>query len=128
MWINLEKEQLQLLRSAMIVTMPTHPEAVSIVTKIDETFREAEEAGGWPAMAREIYGEDGKVEVDGDAVVSHGDDPGAYVMAWVWVTEDEMGISKECEGCFERHPVGVLEDGLCPACCDDEDQEDDEEE
>jgi hypothetical protein len=37
------------------------------------------------ARARELHGIDGEVEVDSGAVVSRGDDPGAYVQAWVWV-------------------------------------------
>ncbi|MEZ5846505.1 MAG: hypothetical protein R3C70_07125 [Geminicoccaceae bacterium] len=37
------------------------------------------------AAARTIYGEEGKIEIDDDAVVSRGDDDGAYVQAWVWV-------------------------------------------
>lgn len=28
---------------------------------------------------------EGELEVDPDAIVSEGDDPGAYVQAWVWV-------------------------------------------
>lgn len=35
--------------------------------------------------AKRIHSEDGEVEVDSDAVVSRGDDDGAYVAAWVWV-------------------------------------------
>lgn len=35
--------------------------------------------------AREIYHKDGETEIDAGAIVSRGDDPGAYVMAWVWV-------------------------------------------
>lgn len=29
-----------------------------------------------------------------------------------------------CKRCSEEHPVGVLEDGLCPPCCDAEQVED----
>ncbi len=32
---------------------------------------------------------DGEIEVDDNALVSEGEDPGAYVMAWVWVSNDE---------------------------------------
>jgi hypothetical protein len=37
--------------------------------------------------ARDQYGEEGACEIDDNAVVSHGSDPGAYVQAWVWVEE-----------------------------------------
>lgn len=35
--------------------------------------------------ATRIHASDGELEVDVDAEVSRGDDPGAYVQAWVWV-------------------------------------------
>lgn len=39
--------------------------------------------------AKELYHEDGQIEVDGNAPVSIGDDDGAYVEAWVWVPAKE---------------------------------------
>lgn len=41
------------------------------------------------ARARELYCEEGEIEVDGNARISHGDDDGAYVEAWVWVPFEE---------------------------------------
>jgi hypothetical protein len=35
--------------------------------------------------AKELYHEEGEIEIDGDALVSIGGDDGAYVAAWVWV-------------------------------------------
>jgi hypothetical protein len=44
------------------------------------------------AKARELYQQDGEIEVDDGAVVSRNDDRdsshGAYVQAWVWVDDD----------------------------------------
>lgn len=37
--------------------------------------------------------EEGGVEVDAEAVVSKGEDAGAYVMAWLWVSDEEAGIA-----------------------------------
>jgi hypothetical protein len=48
--------------------------------KNDEWFR---------SRARELYHEDGEIEVDSNALVSAGDDDGAYVQAWVWVPLEE---------------------------------------
>jgi hypothetical protein len=42
------------------------------------------------AKARELYAEDGKIEVDDGAKVSRGADNGAYVQAWVWVAFEEV--------------------------------------
>ena len=44
--------------------------------KSDEWFR---------TRAKELYCEEGQIEVDDNARVSIGDDDGAYVEAWVWV-------------------------------------------
>lgn len=66
------------------------------------------------------------LEVDQDAVVSPGGDPGAWVQAWIWISDEEAGIEEtaECNRCGETHPVGVMEDDMCPACVDAEDGED----
>lgn len=52
----------------------------------DEEYRE---------LARQQYASEGEIEIDDEAVVSRGDDPGAYVQAWVWVAapdkEDDDG-------------------------------------
>ena len=45
----------------------------------DEEFR---------AEAKKQYEVEGECEIDDDAVVSRGDDNGAYVQAWVWVYEE----------------------------------------
>ncbi len=34
--------------------------------------------------------DEGHIEVDDNATVSHGSDPGAYVQAWLWVSKEEM--------------------------------------
>jgi len=36
-------------------------------------------------QAKKLYERDGEIEIDANATVSEGDDPGAYVQAWVWV-------------------------------------------
>jgi hypothetical protein len=47
---------------------------------------------GWfRSRAKELYCEDGEIEVDGDARVSIGAEDGAYVQAWVWVSSKEEG-------------------------------------
>lgn len=39
--------------------------------------------------ARELHASEGELEIDDDAVVSRGDDHGAYVSAWVWVPDPD---------------------------------------
>jgi len=48
--------------------------------KTDEWFRN---------RAKELYNEDGRIEVDDRARVSAGTDDGVYVEAWVWVPFEE---------------------------------------
>jgi hypothetical protein len=45
---------------------------------------------------------DGEIEVNDPAVVSPGDDPGAYVMAWIWVSDEAAGVTSE-EPQFRNH-------------------------
>ena len=40
--------------------------------------------------AKREYGREGEIEIDSNAIVSRGDDPGAYVAAWVWVSNSEV--------------------------------------
>ena len=48
------------------------------------------------AAERNYSSED--IQVDSNAIVSQGaDDPGAFVAAWVWVTNEEAGIKEEGE-------------------------------
>lgn len=46
-----------------------------------EQYREA---------ASGLYTEEGKIEIDSNAKISKGDDPGAYVQAWVWVYDKDV--------------------------------------
>lgn len=74
---------------------------------------------------------EGALEVDETAVVSRGDDPGAYVMAWLWISNTEAGIAdgeeKEEEGdqiCSEcgaevNEIIGCPDGAeICRACFD----------
>jgi hypothetical protein len=38
-----------------------------------------------------------ELEVDADAIVSPGGDPGAFVMTWTWVSNEKAGIDEEEE-------------------------------
>ena len=62
-----------------------------IASNTDETDQKYREA------ADNEYGHDGECEIDDGAPVSRGNDPGAYVQAWVWVSNQEAGIAGEDE-------------------------------
>lgn len=40
----------------------------------------------------ESLARDGEIEVDESPVISKGDDPGAYVQAWLWVSDEDAGL------------------------------------
>ncbi|HYW43078.1 MAG TPA: hypothetical protein VE959_09480, partial [Bryobacteraceae bacterium] len=48
-------------------------------------------------QAQADYMRDGEIEIDDGAVVSRGSDQGAYVQAWVWVSDDSLpeGVGSE---------------------------------
>ena len=52
--------------------------------------REKAIKAAYVAAADELHGRDGECEVDDNAKVSMGADPGAYVQAWVWVYDSDM--------------------------------------
>jgi hypothetical protein len=95
-------------------TIMSDEEKAEQQTAIAEAYREA---------AREQC-RDGELEVDDGAVVSFGGDPGAYVAAWIWVSDEDAGI-KQCARCdrTEVNPpdaadwIEDFEDNvLCPQC------------
>lgn len=58
------------------------------------TFSQCVEAFADPAEARTVekargMAREGELEVDEITVVSRGEDNGAYVMAWLWVEDDD---------------------------------------
>jgi hypothetical protein len=48
--------------------------------------------------AHKEYHQEGEIEIDDTTVVSEGDDPGAYVLAWVWVDDQAAGIVRDEDG------------------------------
>jgi hypothetical protein len=47
--------------------------------------------------ARKKWHRDGEIEIDWQTEVSVSDDGGAYVQAWVWVSNEEAGVPGEEE-------------------------------
>lgn len=92
MWVALNDTLLGRVRLALAGTPEVLEEFDDAVwpagTSIDD------DAAFVAVAAREYTDED--VVIDQDAVVSRADE-GAYVMAWVWVTNDEAGIQESDE-------------------------------
>ncbi len=77
----------------------------SVDPVLDEAYREA---------AISEYADEGRIEIDSNALVSHGDDDGAYVAAWVWVDRDDVPLC----ACGARNDDGEGFDGMCGSCAD----------
>jgi len=93
MWIDLSKEQLQLIHASLGAL--TIQEALQIRSMIESTINASDgRDDAWREKAKELYQVDGEVEIDPGAVVSHSNH-GAYVGAWVWVENSDMGIEDD---------------------------------
>jgi hypothetical protein len=67
------------------------------LAKIDERSPEGKRRAALREMADEQHGEEGGIEIDGDAATSEGDDNGSYVAAWLWVDFAETPFDKEAD-------------------------------
>lgn len=95
MWIHLESEELEHILSAL--KRYNNAESRRLIGLIEQKAQDQEGLQDWIDKARTLYQKDGKVEVDDGAIVSLSEDGGAYVMAWVWVSNADMGIKDEDE-------------------------------
>jgi hypothetical protein len=76
---------------ALTLSLPPREREPATDPHLDQLYREA---------ARKIYQRDGAVEIDDNAVISYGSDPGAYVAAWVWVYDDSVNeLAPQCYRC-----------------------------
>lgn len=78
------------------------------------TYTEAELA--FIQEARNQYASD-EIEIDEEPKTSPSDE-GCWVAAWVWVSNDEAGICRECGDPGADNGEGY--DGLCGNCADKE--------
>lgn len=58
-------------------------------TKVDKDGLTKKQREDYIRRAKEQYYEEGAVEIDDNAKISVGSDPGVYVQAWVWVYDKE---------------------------------------
>jgi hypothetical protein len=76
----------------------------------------------YQAAARDLYHKCGELEIDDDPAVSAGEDPGAYVAAWVWVSNEEAGVQPEYwhpKSIWDDHPTFPVEDWRYECANDD---------
>lgn len=88
LYIPLTKDEQELVFS-LLTRFDVSDLGLSLSSKIME-FQESQESELAEKYRAAATNKDGELEVDGNAIVSFGDDPGAYVMAWQWVSEDDL--------------------------------------
>jgi hypothetical protein len=144
MWINLDDQQLEYVKAAMIAFAEGNERDAKlfwteelretrerleqeakdyrvIAAKIDEAKADFDEDDPYRAAAKEDA--DDELEIDDDAVVSPGSDPGAWVHAWVWIPERKAGLFT-CEECSGLFTVDRCADGdTCDECARDDDDD-----
>lgn len=104
----------QLVEKALKVLTGTFGEAYQLIAERNAS----EEDSPYIAYAQSDLAKGGELEIDDTTAVSHGGDAGAYVHAWVWVSDEEAGIER-CSECGAILPeAGDGEDGLCADCAD----------
>ncbi|MCO5145398.1 MAG: hypothetical protein M9895_04360 [Aquamicrobium sp.] len=128
MWLNLDDKEIAIIKFALASAIgdgPAVDHGAAIIAKIQAN--EAENP--LDAAYRNAVETNDELEVDDDAIVSLGADPGAWVHAWVWVTNEQIGITdiddadrgdaNNCRTCGEKYdPYGDGYDGECPDCAD----------
>lgn len=90
MWINLDDKEVEAVLRALSSDKKTKPLAEQIKELIAD--RKDPLNGKYVSAVETV---DGELEVDDDAVVSRGGDPGAYVMCWTWVSNEQAGVTPE---------------------------------
>lgn len=150
MWINLDDRQMTLIESALafrisevkrtIDTLLSGNQPQELIERLEAKQKEMQatldkfgerRSDFDPADPYRSYlmtQADDEMEVDEDAIVSPGSDPGAFVHAWIWVTNSDAGVPDEddedtcrtCGAIYEDGGDGF--DGECPDCADKTDQ------
>lgn len=92
MWINLSEIEMKMI-SARIFAL-TSPEGEKLKQKIDAALNQPEDERVEAELYREVavdkFEDEGELEFDDVPAISFGDDKGAYVMCWCWVSEDNL--------------------------------------
>lgn len=147
MWVNLDDNQLDIIKGAMIALAEDDKEAAqlfwndavpdakaareaclsraanyeAIAKCIDDRRSGFDPADPWREAAKEQAHDE--LEIDEDAVVSPGSDPGAWVHAWIWITDEQAGrfTCTECSSVFTLDRRYCAAEDICDECVAKED-------
>jgi hypothetical protein len=82
-YILVSDADLSLLEAAFGRDHPLCATARDAIADLDDP------AAGKYRAAATAHARDGELEIDHNAIVSRGEDAGAYVMAWLWVSDED---------------------------------------
>lgn len=125
MMCRITEDQFKCLEKAIASLGPIAKDAASVLASLKA--EDAEQREGFPKEVRDFAMErmnrDGSAEIDSDAIVSVGDDDGAYIMSWVWVDGEALrehsgeASCDECGGPIEGSPEDDDDvEQLCEEC------------
>jgi hypothetical protein len=82
-------------------------EARDLARQLDTLAEELDPTPGAQAYvaAAKLHGKEGELEIDDNARVSKGDDDGAYVEAWIWVSDEDAELGERCDECDALIPT-----------------------
>lgn len=83
---------------------------------VDDQAEDAETKVAYLTAAMDLHAVEGDLEFDEGADVSLGDDAGAYVQAWKWVSAEDAHLC--CEPGCHTALDGEGYDGRCGTCAD----------
>lgn len=97
MWIQLNEEEAELMKQLLRhqVHELMNDDAKRLLSYIECSAEEASQSDPYREAAYKHRGDD--FGIDEDALVSNGADKGAWVHAWIWITDDEAGLSGDNE-------------------------------
>jgi hypothetical protein len=91
MYLSFTDQDVETALQALMIAAPTNPGALELIEKINQHKNKNKYDDQFIDAANEQYAEDGSIEIYQDTIVSQEND-GAYVMAWVYVTNSEAKI------------------------------------
>jgi hypothetical protein len=85
-------EALQTARDAFPENSALARQMQAALRLIKDEQKEQSKLSSYRVAAKSMFFvNDGECEVDDNAIVSDGEEPGAYVAAWIWVPDSELG-------------------------------------
>lgn len=93
MRILLSDEQIAIIKKALLAVGGDDANGVRIHIEDKVAEHDDPDRQKYVKAAQDKIHKDGEVEIDDDADISKGEDPGAYVQAWVWVYAEDAGVN-----------------------------------